>query len=445
MVGREKADEPTALFLISPETGEKRRLTSPPARILADSCPAFSPDGRTLAFARMPAWTNSELYSLDLSPDFKPLAEAKRITSGNWRAQNPVWTNEGGAWVFSAWAGAESALWRVDRSGASRPERLATLGNNLGMPAISRDGHRLVYVQKVIDSNIWRLENPLFAGKSDPPRKFITSTRRDEFPQFSPDGKKIAFLSDRSGSLEIWVCDMDGSRPFQLTSFGKGVVGPPRWSPDGKRLAFESSESTLDGHPEMYIVNLNEGRPQRLTSTPFGINNPSWSHDGRWILYNDPTNLGIFKVPVTGGPPVQVTDRKVWAPLESPDGKYIYSIDSPDAFALRRDPTEGGPGERILPPLVAWTGFALVKGGIYFILRADPGSGYAIQFFDAASGKIRRIASLERSVALSLAVSPDQRWILYTQLDQTGSDLMLVENFRQGFLRSRASRPSCAA
>ena len=85
------------------------------------------------------------------------------------------------------------------------------------------------------------MELPGQNAKIGLPVTFISSTRYDESPQFSPDGKRIAFSSDRSGSGEIWVCDSDGLNAVQLTSLGGPLVTMPRWSPDGEHIAFDSS------------------------------------------------------------------------------------------------------------------------------------------------------------------------------------------------------------
>ena len=424
MVGADKSDEFMGLFLYSVETGEKRRLTSPPTtNWLGDSCPAFSPDGRTLAFFRWASWANSDLYLLDLSQDFKPVAEPKRLTFGNWRAASPAWTTDGRSLVFSAL----SNLWRVDASGASKPQRLAAVGENGVYPTISRRGNRLAYAQAISDANIWRLEIPTPGGKANPPQKLIPSTRDDYFPQFSPDGKKIAFLSERSGSREVWVCDSDGSNAVQLTFLGGPDIGnAPSWSPDSRRLTFSAN---IEGHPEVYVVNASGGSPVRLTSNPAGSGNPSWSKDGRWIFF-DTHDVGIQKVPAEGGPAVTVTGRGSWRPIESPDGMFIYSVrNTADGFSLLRVTTEGGEVQQILDSFVG-PSFVVVNDGIYFMPRPDPKSGYSIQFLNTTTGKVRRIASLGKPAAYMGTVSPDRRRILYWQADQAGSDLMLVENFR---------------
>jgi Tol biopolymer transport system component len=142
-------------------------------------------------------------------------------------------------------------------------------------------------------------------------------------PEYSPDGKKIAFMSDRTGSLEIWVCDKDGSNAMQLTSFGGSTVTNPRWSPDAGRIAFDANAA---GEFDVWVTSASGGKPQRMTSHPANDGNPSWSRDGRWI-YFDSARTGeqqIWKIPADGGEAVQITHDGGFGPLESPGGKFLY-------------------------------------------------------------------------------------------------------------------------
>jgi len=202
--GKDSPTDSAALFLLSIETGEKRRLTSPPAQLLGDSCPALSPDGRTLAFTRSTDAGVGDLYLLALSAELQPRGKERRLTLKNRDFGKPTWTPDGREIVFAG----SGQLQRIAPSGSAEPQRLASLGGDLGEPAISPRGRRLAYVHGFYHGNIWRIAAP---GSHSPgslkgPKPvsgvtpFISSSRGDSSPQFSPDGKRIAFMSGRSGN-----------------------------------------------------------------------------------------------------------------------------------------------------------------------------------------------------------------------------------------------------
>jgi serine/threonine protein kinase len=139
------SDEPVGLFLLSVETGDKRRLTSPPAKRIRDSAPAFSPDGHTLAFSRSTSYSNSDLYLLALSDSGVPMGEPKQLTFDNRGASSPAWTPDGHDIIFASGGEDSRSLWRVAASGPGKPRRLASVGEAGSQPAISRQGHRLAY------------------------------------------------------------------------------------------------------------------------------------------------------------------------------------------------------------------------------------------------------------------------------------------------------------
>ena len=420
------ANEPQALWLISLESNEKRKITFPPESY-KDTSPAFSPDGHRLAFFRWPGYAGkSDLYLLDLSSDLKPNGDPKCIAIGKGICASPTWTADGRSLVFSKGLG-KMSLWRIDISGSSPPQQLSSIGMNGACPAISRGGNRLAYVQTIHDFNIWRMEITSPKGNVPLPNKLVSSTRSEYEPQLSPDGKKIAFRSDRSGSEEIWVCDVNGANAVQLTSFGGTTINwVPRWSPDGSRLTF----SAIEDRDDVYVVNVNGGTPRPLTSDSRGSNNPSWSRDGKWILFDleDSGKAGIYKVPGEGGEPVLVT-KGGWAPVESPDGRYIYYYKSePERVSLWRILTAGGNEQQVLNS-VDYENVELVGDGIYFTRQGKQTSDISLQFLNTTTGKTEHIASFSKPIG-GFSVSLDRRWIVYGQLDQFGSDLMLVENFK---------------
>ncbi len=436
---RDSETEPFALSLLSVDSGDKRRLTSPPKHSYGDFDPAFSPDGRSLAFSRgIDAHTFglSDLYLLAFSAGWKPAGEPKQITFGNEGVQDPEWTADGREIVYSAGSMVSRGLWRISAfghgAGRAEPQRLPSMGNEVFGPAVSRRGNRLAYVHYFEHVSIWRMTAPGPEGKRlrplNQPTSLVSSTRDDSGPQFSPDGKKLAFESTRSGSDEIWVCDADGSNAVQMTSFGGPDVTTPRWSPDGGRIAFDSNAA---GEFDIYVVGASGGKPGRMTTNPANDGNPSWSRDGLWI-YFDSARTGeqqVWKMPANGGEAAQVTKDGGFAPLESPDGKSVYYTNALFSTSLWKMPIEGGEASKVLEGLSNYENVAIVGSGIYFVTTQHTTGDSSIRFLSFATSSISNLATFEKSSVYGLAVSPDGKWILYAPEQQVGSELMLVENF----------------
>jgi Tol biopolymer transport system component len=242
----------------------------------------------------------------------------------------------------------------------------------------------------------------------------------------SPDGKRVAFCSDRSGFPEIWVADPDGQNPVQLTAMG-AYSGSPRWSPDGERIAFDCNVS---GHFEIYVGNASGGRSTRMTNGPGDSAIASWSRDGKWIYFRSLRSGGnqVWKIPSAGGEPVQVTRNGGFCAAESADGASLYYTKADNVSGLWVMPVAGGEERRVLES-VKLRAFAVAKDGIYF-LAPGPSNGTLLQFHNPATARTITLGAIEKPVFLYLDVSPDGRSLLYSQHDQEVQDLMLVENFR---------------
>jgi len=422
----------TKIILFSPETGERRDLTKLPVQFWSDSIPAFSPDSKTVAFIRQNSPITGDIYTVPVNG-----GEPRRITFDNARYSfdsgiigGLTWTSDGSELIFSSTRGGLPSLWRVAVAGGE-PERLPVGGDNTYYPSVSLQGHRLSYTRVSGGTPIYRIETSAAPGQRPVATKFLSSTREDASPRYSPDGKRVAFQSDRSGNPEIWMCDSNGQNITQLTFFRKGVAGTAQWSPDGSQIAFDYRAS---GMSDVYVVNMNGGVPRRVTTEDSDDSVPSWSRDGKSLYFasNRTGALEVWKTPVEGGQAVQITKHGGFTAFESSDGHYIYFNKSAGCPGVWKMPVDGGDEILVLNQSGAgnWGQWSVADTGIYYI-NYQP-DGISVAFFNFSTEKTTRVVGLDNVNAFvgGLTSSPDGKQILYTQQDPVSSDIMLVEDFR---------------
>ena len=273
------------------------------------------------------------------------------------------------------------------------------------------------------------LSRPWIVG-SGSVKDLISSARRESTPQYSADGTRIAFISDRTGSDEIWISDSNGSDWRQITSFAGPAVGSPRGSPDGKWIAFDS---TADGRAGIYIVGASGGAVRRITSPGVACVRPSWSQDGRWIYFGSDRNAGwqIWKTTPDGGSPIQVTRDGGREAFEAPAGIFLYYSKAPPAkgigrIALNSDP-ELRPREEKVSDFARQGSWAVGGRGIY-----DLNATGQLMFQEFSMMRSCQIPTpgLQLGLPNLMGAVPDDRWVLLTALVRSGDGLMLVRDFQ---------------
>jgi dipeptidyl aminopeptidase/acylaminoacyl peptidase len=225
------------------------------------------------------------------------------------------------------------------------------------------------------------------------------------------------------------MCDRNGANARQLTRLGAVISGFPRWSPDGSKIVFHSRPR---GSASLYIVDMAGGEPKRLTSGTDNDISPSWSRDGRWIYYSSKRSgeQQIWRMPPEGGKPEPVATHSGYCPLESKDGRYLYFASLPD-HALWRVALPSGAEEMVVPS-VAGHGAAYIPAlhGVYFLRASEHGKNQELAFFRYPTRHSERVVTVPGNAFLGLALSPDEDLLLYSQIDQSDTDLMLVQHFR---------------
>ena len=411
----------TAIVLVSVEGGEKRKLTSPPPGWVGDWLAAVSPDGGTLAFCRVRNGPTTDVFLAPVSDG----ARSRRLTHDNRGIGGLAWTPDGKEIVFSSTHRVgDATLWRISASGGT-PERLPAVGADAIEPAIARQGRRAAFVRATRRTSFWRLDlSP--EGLRRPPIRLVTSSRDDNNPMLSPDGRHIAFGSDRSGTGELWVCDSQGANAVQLTSLG--FARNPYWSPDSRNIVFEGRP----GDRNLLFVIAAVGGTPRLLSSDEG-HNPSWSRDGRSIYFfaRRTGTIQTWKIPAEGGNAIQLTKGGGGPGIESVDGKYFY-YHMAEAQELWKVPVEGGEEALVTREKPNFMNYwALGNQGLYFIEEAKHKAILKLFRFETGqSGPVVALDDPSPNSGSRLSLPADGRWLLYDQVDRSESDIMLIEHFR---------------
>jgi Tol biopolymer transport system component len=177
-----------------------------------------------------------------------------------------AWTNDSQRIVIP---GSGGGLWEININGGE-PRSLSISAESVDQPAIASRGDRLAYVAYQSKTNIWRADTRTGLSRT----VFAPSVVEQRDPDISPDGKKIAFESERSGFHEVWVANLDGSDALQLSNFRQAALtGSPQWSPDGRWIAFDSRVS---GEPALYVVDPTTALPQRISTDGIPASTPTW-------------------------------------------------------------------------------------------------------------------------------------------------------------------------
>ncbi|HVG07957.1 MAG TPA: protein kinase [Thermoanaerobaculia bacterium] len=380
-VGTESISEPfqrtsrSQLWGIRVADGRKRLLSNGDA-----VQPSWSPHGYRIAYWGLGHNSERVIWTIPVEGGEPVRAVAEGPL--NW---NPVWSPDGRYLYFVSDRGGIMNLWRVaidERSGVRReePEAITTPSRWSGLPSIAQDGRRIAY--EVRDRRFTLEAVPFDPGSGEvagPPEPLGTRSKavrfadvspdgqwitfdtavpqedlyvtrrdgsgllqltndphRDRAPQWSPDGKRILFYSNRSGRYQAWTIQADGSGLEQLTDNDPQVLAP-LWSPDGKRLA-----AGVD-YGAAVLIDLDkpigERTPLRLPSVGLRgetLATESWSADGRLlagtIQANDGSDIpGVFAYSLDSGRFEKLADRGR-VPAWLPDGRRLIYIDEGKAF-----------------------------------------------------------------------------------------------------------------
>ncbi len=320
--GNERPDtrRKSAIWIIDIASGEKRKLIDNYAYQ-----PSWSPNGKRIAYWFIGSGGRRDVATISVEGGEPNIVTDSANT--NW---NPVWSPDGKHLYFASDRSGNMAFWRIQinqKTGQTigDAEIVPTPAKFNSHLSFSKDGKKIVYVQTNTQSNIKAIEfdenagkvkgepfaitsgdyefiRPIFSSKNDQlvfvqkkltqddivvldregkNRRDLTDDRYfDRYPRWSPDGKKLAFTSDRSGVYNIWVMQKDGANLQQMTFSKSEAASFPIWSSDGKKIAYTLNSQT-------YLIDLTKDiqnqKPAQLaeSSEKRGFIAWDWSPDGK--------------------------------------------------------------------------------------------------------------------------------------------------------------------
>jgi dipeptidyl aminopeptidase/acylaminoacyl peptidase len=320
-------------------------------------------------------------------------------------------------------------------------------------PVISPDAKWVAYTIRETnwEDNAYETEIWLAEVQTGATRQLTNSRKSSNAPAWSPDGRKLAFGSDREDKRQIYLIDLGGGEAMKLTS-GEEAAGAFAWSPDGRSMAFTSSDPRSDALKErekkyaefdvidqdhrmthLYVVDVETRKVRRLTSGAFTVGRFDWSPDSRQIAFDhringDPANSWSADISVVGASDGVL--RKLVAgdgpdsnPQWSPDGSRVAfetSMASPKFFFTNRRiatiPAAGGPIANLSatfdedPSIVRWT-----PSGIFF--SASSRSWAYLYRLDPATRTVTRLAPTDRWIGSAFSLSADAQTVAFTASD----------------------------
>ena len=409
---------------ISTRTGVREELTLPSPGTLGDHSPSVSPDGTRIAFVRGLNGATSDLHVIPFGG-----GPPARVTWDNQDLVGVDWSADGRSLFYATDRAGGYTVWRVPAEGGS-PELVIGGAAKLKHPSVARTNGRIAYESWAYEINLWeapinaRLD--LEADLTSTLRPAVqTSDQWNHSPEFSPDARRIAFVSTRSGGAELWVADRGGANAQQLTTFGRAAIRQPRWSPDGARILISAA---VNGQLDLYLVDVGGGALTRLTDDVEDEIAPAWSHDGAAVMFGARRSgtWQLMRMTIADRSRSQLTTDGGYASQASADGKSILftRLEHTGVWTI---PSGGGEARLLVPGVRAaeTANWRVTPTGIYYI--GQTGAHPVIRRAPLSGGAGVDVAWIGNYSWPGFAVTPDGTRVLYAHWDRRDSNIMSMD------------------
>jgi len=312
------------------------------------------------------------------------------------------------------------------------PKRLP---QSIDAGGLSPDGRHMVTVRNALSVNLYRAKAFPERGPEATPKKVLETAGEEYSPKISPDGSRFLLSLYRKERWEIWLWNAAMTEGRPVFSKEGGTAGSPAWSPDGRWLAFDAR--TRNAAADLWIAPATGSEPIMLVGGQGENITPCFDPTSEWVYFSSSRagQLQLFRVSVTGGPVTQITQGGGFTCQFSEDGRYIYYLKTRNGGEIWRLALATNREELVVPEMKS-RNWKVLRDGIYMLdSRANSHMGTAARIADArfyrfATGKIEdlRFRTPKAIAYVGIDVSPDGKWVYYSQVDSLTSELYLVEN-----------------
>jgi serine/threonine protein kinase/WD40 repeat protein len=424
---RHKQGESTLVTANADGSGEQQLTSFKQPDLFLE--PSWSPDGKTIAATtrRVTGGYRAELVSVQVSD-----GSVKTVGSQKWIAlEGAAWLPDSSGLVVSArdqTPGARLQIWELTYPDGKARKITNDLNSYAGV-SLSADASSLVTVQTDTLASVYVCA----PGDELHARQITQGSGRYDQVQWTPDGR-VVYVSDASGTADIWLMDADGKNQKQLTS-DAGINVFPNVSPDGRYILFNSNRTNTGITSfSVWRMGLDGSNPRQLTQNDNDFF-PACSGDVKWVYFTPvraETRPTLWRVPIDGGEASQLLDKISLRPVVSPDGKMIacqYSEGQPgQGPEVAILPAEGGaPLYRFNIPVTQYRWSPDSKSIVYLDEKEGIGN---IWSHPITGGEQKQVTNFTSSQIFSFDWSRDGKNLLFTRGVQT-SDVILIKDQRR--------------
>jgi len=301
--------------------------------------------------------------------------------------------------------------------------------------ALSPDGHQMVSIVNGFTVPLYRTEAFPKPGHSVAPEKVLDTAAEVYAPRISSDGAHILVSAVRAGMWSIWLWNISMTDGHPIFSKSADTAGSPAWSPDGKWIAFDARSRSSAA--EIWLASASGGDPKVFVDRPVENFTPCFDPTSQWLYFTSTRtgSLQLFRVALTGGDATQVTKGGGFRCQFSEDGRFIYYLKTRSGGEIWRIELSTGREEPVAPEMKS-SNWKVVADGIYMMDSGmDSQKGTApkaarARFYRFATGKIEDLGfeTPKPIASIGIELSPDRKWLYYSQVDSVTSELYLVEN-----------------